>query len=983
MKKLFTLTILFWVICILSTQLYAEEGGVIDPIFEISGSARILGMGNAFVGLADEPGALKFNPAGLTQLKMRGFVFENQNFNDNEIDYFSLGYVNPVGKKGMFELGLYSLTVNGIEHRDENNNFIENFSYQKSMTVVGFGWNIRDELSIGNNFIALNEQMLGKEASGFGVNLSAFYRPYNEFTEQIKDSIKEADSLLNSITSDLYNDLLENIEKEEYEQVLSLLPGALSIDPLNPRAMQVANKLSRKTSISLEDPRLEPILQFKQDLIDSDKIIEAYYTYLLIHIILRKEDRPKLQPEIKKLEGSVERIAKERERKIKELINLMDWDTAFIEIQKGEEIVGFRHRFIKLKLDLKKKVKEEKDKHYLKKIGYEIYNQGIQDLNKNKVKNALRKFKAALFLFDNIIDNRLTAGLMVENAVAPKLRLDRDFDQKPVSVKLGFAYRFTENLITSFQAEKTERLPVQVLAGIEYSLFRDRLFLRAGFNKDRVTGGLGVNIKNTSVDYAITETGLGINHKFSVTFKFGKEYARNPVDLFNQGEVYYRDKQYQDALDSWEEALKLDPNYNRARERLVEVNKLIDEKANELLARGEQNFARNEFAKAKENFNEVLVYRPNNFKANEYLIKIEAASKNYIKQLEKDAEQNINNKNYAEAILKYNEILVLDPNRSGIEDKLNSLKDQRTREIKKGLNRVDALLKNHQASMALEEMEELIKLDPENKSLNKQYSKIKDDIIRKEETRNSLNTIDNLVSNGEYDRALAELDNLILQSGKIEQLEKKRVEIIEAREANIKSLLVKANLLINNENYSGAISIYRDVLAVDPDNFEAENAIAELENRTRFSKTMTSYLSRAEKYYSEEKFSKALDSINRALKIDPNNLQAKTLRAKINSATGSLFNQYSNAGNEYYSTGDNDNAVREWAKALKVKYDPDLKNKLVQTAINLGIEYYRKEELKNALEIWEIALEVDPDNKELKTNVERVELEIEKLENLE
>ncbi|HDS08708.1 MAG TPA: tetratricopeptide repeat protein, partial [Firmicutes bacterium] len=665
------LIILFFLAALISTT-FSEEGGILDPIFNLAGSARILAMGNAFTGLADEPGAMLYNTAGMTQLKLRGFVFETLSFKDSSIQFTSLGYINPVGKKGIFNLGIYNLSVSGIEGRDEENNITEKFSYQKNLTVIGFGWNLQKEWSLGTNLLIMNEKMLDKESSGFGTDLSLFYRPFNDFTVQIIESKSRAEDLLNSITSELYGELDLLIKNEEYGRVIEMLPGVLAIDPFNPKILHRIIKISRKKKYNYSDPEFLPLITFKDNLFTTDKVVEAYLCDSLILILLKEEDKGLLEKEFDLIGVKVKELIAAKELYINQLIESKDWDIAFYEIQKGEEIIGFKHIFIKHKLRLRDIIKREKGKHFLKKIGYEIYNQGIADLEKNRVKDALTRFNLALFLFDNLVDNRFSSGITFENIISPKLRLSEDFDVEPFSVKLGLGYRFHElNLLTSLQLEKTENLPVQTLVGLELLLFRGHLALRTGFNKDRVTAGLGIKIKNTQVDYAVTESSLGLNHKFSVTYLFGKEYARSPVDLFNQGELYYQDGKLPDAISSWEEALKLDPAYSRPRERLVEVNRKIDLEVDALLKKGEENYDKNNFGEALLQFKEVLTYRPNHFKANEYIIKIEAASKKYTMLLEQEALTAITNGDIQTALLKYNEILIISPNRKDITSTLN------------------------------------------------------------------------------------------------------------------------------------------------------------------------------------------------------------------------------------------------------------------------------------------------------------------------
>ncbi|MCK4665817.1 tetratricopeptide repeat protein [Candidatus Dependentiae bacterium] len=983
MKAIKTILISLILLAAASLNIFSEEGGIVDPLYNLAGSARILAMGNAFVGLADEPGAMFHNPAGLTQLKMRGIIFETQSFNDPSIQYTSLGYVAPLGKKGILNLGIYNLSVTGIEGRDEDNNITEKFSYQKTMTLIGAGWNCKKELSIGSNLLILNEKMLEKEASGFGVNVSFFYRPFNEFTVQINEAKDKADALLNSITSDLYKDLHEKLREGKFSEVLDMFPGVLSIDPLNPKAMHLAIKTSRKKKFQFSDTSIQPLIEFKNNLFETDNVIEAHYCTLIILTLLEKDERKNIDHQLKEINKSVLKLINDKEQYINELIENNDWDTAFYEIQKGEEITGFKARFIKLRFSLRDRVIKKKGKHFLKKIGYELYNQGMNNLEKNQVKEALIKFKAAIFLFDNFLDNRFTSGLTFENVVTPKIRLDQDYDEKPFALKFGIAYKFrTLNLNSSLQIEKTKELPVQALIGFEYLIFKERLGLRFGFNKDRLTGGFGVNIKNTTVDYAVTDTKLGINHKFSITYRFGKEYARSPIDLFNQGELFYQEKNYTEAIASWEEALKLDPTYTRPRERLVKVNKIIDKKVKALMESGEENYSNDNFTDAMKAFREVLTFRPNNFRANEYLIKLDAASRKYIASLEVEAKTAIASNDIQTALLKLNEILEIDPARKDIISKLNSLKKLRNIEINKGLAEVEQLIKSGNDAQALEMMEMLLKLDPQNKVLAKKFTKIKNEIVLKTETQQTLASIDHLLEARRFNEALSQVDNLIIKTGEIEQLIKKRSEIHDAKSKYLKELLIKANLIVSNKNYSKAIELYEQVLKVDPDNLEGQEQLFELRNKSVDSGKLRAYLSSAQNFFKKKEYVKAKKYVEKALQLDPGNAEAKLLKSRLNKLSTASFAAFVEEAEQNLSAGNIESAIDYWAQALRIKRDSKIKKKLVENVINLGIQYYRKEELKKALEVWKIGLQFDPTNKELRDNIKRVQTELEKLENI-
>ncbi|MEW6609072.1 MAG: hypothetical protein AB1414_16785 [bacterium] len=55
----------------------AKAGKTSYSFLKIGIGARALGLGSAFVGLADDPTAIYWNPAGLSQIKQRKLLFSH------------------------------------------------------------------------------------------------------------------------------------------------------------------------------------------------------------------------------------------------------------------------------------------------------------------------------------------------------------------------------------------------------------------------------------------------------------------------------------------------------------------------------------------------------------------------------------------------------------------------------------------------------------------------------------------------------------------------------------------------------------------------------------------------------------------------------------------------------------------------------------------------------------------------------------------
>lgn len=163
--------------------------------------ARALGMGSAFVGLADDGTASYWNPAGLATLPDREVTAMHAEQFGSIVQYDFLSYVMPFGSPGKpkqaLSLSLVRLGVDdipdtrGLQIIDQNGN--GKFDYPEDLLVVdesrfvfdsdndvallfSYARDVRGRLSVGGNFKYIR-QWLGDSlrSNGFGLDLGALY----------------------------------------------------------------------------------------------------------------------------------------------------------------------------------------------------------------------------------------------------------------------------------------------------------------------------------------------------------------------------------------------------------------------------------------------------------------------------------------------------------------------------------------------------------------------------------------------------------------------------------------------------------------------------------------------------------------------------------------------------------------------------------------------------------------------------------------
>ncbi|MDD5492205.1 MAG: PorV/PorQ family protein [bacterium] len=120
-----------------------------------------------------------------------------------------------------------------------------------------------------------------------------------------------------------------------------------------------------------------------------------------------------------------------------------------------------------------------------------------------------------------------SAGIAVQNVVAPQLTLLENTNQYPVSATLGAGYRlFSDSLLLAMDINKMVDREVKIHFGAEYSVAQ-MMAIRAGIDETELTAGLGFTWQKYSLDYAFAyhdaiagQKDLGVSHRLGISVKF-------------------------------------------------------------------------------------------------------------------------------------------------------------------------------------------------------------------------------------------------------------------------------------------------------------------------------------------------------------------------------------------------------------------------------------------------------------------------------
>lgn len=154
-----------------------ESTGSAGQFLRLGVGARALAMGGAFSGLANDPSAIYWNPAGMSQIDQ--FQFELMNVTlpfEQTLNFFS--GVLPLQKNFRLGLSWIGLRVGDIEGRTSNSEEPEFvFGNSQNAFFLSLGSSIGRALAVGGNIKVIRNQLDNITATGIGLDLALLLRP--------------------------------------------------------------------------------------------------------------------------------------------------------------------------------------------------------------------------------------------------------------------------------------------------------------------------------------------------------------------------------------------------------------------------------------------------------------------------------------------------------------------------------------------------------------------------------------------------------------------------------------------------------------------------------------------------------------------------------------------------------------------------------------------------------------------------------------
>jgi len=155
----------------------AEDGGT-RSIFASGAGNRALGMGGAFVGVADDASAMIWNAGGLGIIQRLELQATHSGYVDLESREDYLSVVLPSWRWGTAGISVRHFGIDGIESRDDGNVLLgDNLSNSETEIALGFGRPVSEAVSVGGTVKLQRQSLAGFSGSGLGADLGVLARP--------------------------------------------------------------------------------------------------------------------------------------------------------------------------------------------------------------------------------------------------------------------------------------------------------------------------------------------------------------------------------------------------------------------------------------------------------------------------------------------------------------------------------------------------------------------------------------------------------------------------------------------------------------------------------------------------------------------------------------------------------------------------------------------------------------------------------------
>ncbi|MDD2304852.1 MAG: hypothetical protein PHP53_09170 [Prolixibacteraceae bacterium] len=464
-----------------------------------------------------------------------------------------------------------------------------------------------------------------------------------------------------------------------------------------------------------------------------------------------------------------------------------------------------------------------------------------------------------------------------------------------------------------------------------------------------------------------------------------------------KAEKAFADNNFDDALNSFNEALKLKPSDSSVKKRIEDIQNLKNKELAEkeyagLITQADQNFNNNQFDEAITAYNKALQIKKSETYPKDQLKKIDT-----YQSLVKKAEKSFQTKDYPASLISLNSILELKPNDSYATAKIAEIEkiqsDQKQMEAKanaellaynEAIKVADQLFNAQSYPESINKYKEALAIKANETYPPKRIKEIETilDKAEKEKARiekeyqaaiaqadKSFGSKDYSGSLTSYNSALVLKPNDSYATGKIAEIQKIQLELKQLEEKSKAELLAYnelikvADQLFTDKTYPESINKYTEALSIKANEAYPQKRIKEIEDildgiekeKTRIESEYKAAIAQADNLLEKKEYTNAQAEYRKALTIKANEVYPKDQIRKIDETLAEnrrreeearkqelekqnlAFNQAMASADKSFNENDFNTAKTGYETALSIKpNDPTAKDKYGQTEAKLA-----------------------------------------------
>lgn len=169
MMKVLLLVVLF-----LSPFVFARSGEDTGEFVKLASSVRAMGMGNAYVGIAEGIESLNYNPAGLATIKKKeGLLGYTKHFAN--ISFSSIAYGQPISHAA-YAIKMFLMNTSGGEEANLDNRTGKNVDISCRLISISSAIPFTQHISLGGSIKLINQDYAGYKGGGFSYDVGILGR---------------------------------------------------------------------------------------------------------------------------------------------------------------------------------------------------------------------------------------------------------------------------------------------------------------------------------------------------------------------------------------------------------------------------------------------------------------------------------------------------------------------------------------------------------------------------------------------------------------------------------------------------------------------------------------------------------------------------------------------------------------------------------------------------------------------------------------